>query len=173
MNRASWLPDYFEDYMFKSQRELSGNDGREQTGVGKGAVRGKNRQMPVRNGVPHAHAEEHDASNHSHRNVPRGYPVLGHRRDTRPERTNQRQKSKRSRLAMSSRKDVASPKARVSKLWYTNVQSVIVLAGPSRPLSRGQGSPPRKGNVKIGHSMLRCPVSIGSVSHRTSRMKKK
>ena len=85
MNRTSWLRDYFEDYMFKTQRELTGNDGREQTGVGKGAGRGKNRQMPVRNGLPHAHAEEHrDASNYGHRNVPRGYAVLRHRRGHTP-----------------------------------------------------------------------------------------
>ena len=38
MNRTSWLRDYFEDYMFRTQRELTGNDGREQTGVGKGAA---------------------------------------------------------------------------------------------------------------------------------------
>ena len=123
MNRTSWLRDYLEDYRFKSQRELTGDDGL-QEGVGKGAGRGKNRQMFASNSLPHAHAEEHrDARSHGHPNVPRG----DHRRDTRPERTSQRQKSKRSRLALSSRKDVASPKARVLKLWYTIVQSVIVL----------------------------------------------
>ena len=116
MNRTSWLRDYLEDYRFGTTVGKKG--------VGKGAGRGKNHQMFASNSLPHDHAEEHrDASSHGHRYVPRG----DHRPDTRLERTRHRQKSKRSRLALSSRKDVASPKARVPKLWCANVQSVIVL----------------------------------------------
>ena len=130
MNRTSWLRDYLEDYRFKSQRELTGDDGG-QKGVGKGAGRGKNHQMFASNGLPHATAEEHrDASSHGHRYVPRG----DHSPDTRQERTSQRQKAKRSKLALSSRKDVALPKARVPKLWCANVQSVIVLVTAPAPV---------------------------------------
>ena len=116
MNRTSWLRDYLEDYRFGTTVGKKG--------VGKGAGRGKNHQMFASNSLPHDHAEEHrDANSHGHRCVPRG----DHRPDTRLERTRHRLKSKRSRLSLSSRKDVALPKARVPKLWCANVQSVIVL----------------------------------------------
>ena len=123
MNRTSWLRDYLEDYRFTrtywgrrswAKRRWQGSRPWKESSDASSPATVFLTLTQKSSATPAVTATDTSL---------RG----DHRPDTRLERTSQRQKSKKSRLALSSRKDVAFPKARVPKLWCANVQSVIVL----------------------------------------------